>query len=851
MTTLTNPIAQIHPATDFNEIRRALHLIVPFGQVFEIRALDASLQGERYIGTVSGYFDSAEAATQAIRKLTSATGVYVTLNPVDPALLARAKNRLHMCRRDDPTTGDANIMRRRSLLVDVDPKRPTGISATDAERAAAIALVRTIRQTLAAEGWPEPILADSGNGGHLLYRIDLPADDGGLVERCLKAIAFKFGTSKLDVDTKVGNPSRITKLYGTVACKGDHTAERPHRLAHLLEVPETRQVVPIECLQALAASVPSPAKTTAQTLTGDKQFDLDRWMNTYCPEAEGPVDWSGGRKWIFPICPWNPEHTNRSAYVVQRTDGAIGAGCHHNGCADNDWHSLRATREPGWQRPSERASHAPAAPGQATDADDSAEAGGEEAAIVPLGERDPSTGRLVLSPAKTLPTAEAFVRQFYMHDQSPTIHNYVVKLMVWRGNRYVEVEDEQIRHALQPWLHGASKHQFDKKTGTFELVDFDSNPRTIDSALRSIRTYTHVRAEITPTAWLDGGKGRPDPRNILAFPSGILDLATGQVLPPTPALFNTAAIDFDYCPNPKPPKLWNAFLKQLFGDDLESVQLLQEWAGYSLVADTSQQKMLMIVGPKRSGKGTLARILTSLVGAGTVVGPTTGSLAGQFGLQPLIGKSLAIVSDARFAGEKVAILVERLLCISGEDTLTIDRKFLPSVTMRLPTRFMFLTNELPRMNDASGALANRFLILRLIQSFFGQEDPMLTQKLLQELPGILCWAIDGLKRLRDRGHFAQPRSVADAVQDLEDLGSSVGAFVRECCEVGLGRRACVGELYEAWRKWCEADGRNLVINKQTFGRDLSAAVPGIVCRKNSTAGTRFYDGIGLRYGGAV
>jgi putative DNA primase/helicase len=257
--------------------------------------------------------------------------------------------------------------------------------------------------------------------------------------------------------------------------------------------------------------------------------------------------------------------------------------------------------------------------------------------------------------------------------------------------------------------------------------------------------------------------------------------------------------------------------------------------------------MLLLVGPKRSGKGTIARILTRLIGPGNVVGPTTSSLAGPFGLQPLVGKSLAIVSDARFSGDRVATVIERLLCISGEDALTVDRKYLGAVTMRLPTRFMLLTNELPRMTDASGALAGRFLILRLTQSFYGREDTNLTRKLAVELPGILLWAIEGWKRLRGRGRFVQPRGVEDAVRELEDLSSPVGAFVREHCDVGPGYRVTVDDLYASWRRWCEQEGRNTVTPKQTFGRDLAAVVPGVV-RRRGTGQVPFYESVALKGG---
>ncbi len=472
----------------------------------------------------------------------------------------------------------------------------------------------------------------------------------------------------------------------------------------------------------------------------------------------------------------------------------------------------------------------------------------DDAGMIALGERDPETGRLVLSPKRTLPTAQAFVQQFHKHDQGRTLHSYAGTLMAWRGNRFVEVEEETLRQTIQPWLHDALRYQFNKQTQQMELVDFESNPGTIKAAMESLRAYAHLPASVTPPSWLDGRKNGPDPRWLLPYPSGTLDLASGTIYIPTPALFNINAIDFDYEPNPEPPDRWIRFLEQLWGDDLESVQLLQEWMGYSLVADTSQQKMLLMVGPKRSGKGTIGRVMSRLVGSGNVVGPTTSSLAGTFGLQPLIGKSLAIVSDARFSGENIGVVVERLLCLSGEDTLTVDRKFLGSLTMKLPTRFMFLTNELPRMNDASGALAGRFVILRLARSFYGNEDVTLTNQLMQELPGILLWAIEGLKRLRHRGHFVQPQSVADAVQDLEDLASPVMAFVRDRCEVAPTHRAWVDDLYNAWKSWCEADGRMVVTNKQTFGRDLAAAVPGVVCRKHSIQG-RFYQGIGLRAGG--
>lgn len=486
--------------------------------------------------------------------------------------------------------------------------------------------------------------------------------------------------------------------------------------------------------------------------------------------------------------------------------------------------------------------------GAESPASDGAAVGEGNDVSVPLGERDPATGRLVLSPRRTLPTAQAYIREFHHHADARTLHGYGGLLMGWRGNRYGQVEEESVKQRLQPWLHGALRYVVNKHTGEVELADFESNPTTVKQALDTIRSFVHLPASTVSPSWLDDrSKSRPPALEILPCRTLNLHIPTGRVLAPSPALFTINALDFDYEPDPEPPERWVKFLEQLFGDDLESVDLLQEWMGYCLTSDTSQQKMLLLVGPRRSGKGTIGRVLTRLVGAANVVGPTTSSLAGNFGLQPLIEKSLAIVSDARFGGESVGTVVERLLCISGEDTLTVDRKFLGSVSMKLATRFVFLTNELPRLTDASTALAGRFLVLRLTNTFYGNEDVTLSDQLVAELPGILHWAIEGWKRLKARGRFVQPASAEDAIRDLEDLASPVSAFVRERCEIGPGRRAWIDELYKAWQAWCEQDGRSHVTNKQAFGRDLTAAVPGIQ-RRRGTGMASFYEGISLREG---
>jgi putative DNA primase/helicase len=324
----------------------------------------------------------------------------------------------------------------------------------------------------------------------------------------------------------------------------------------------------------------------------------------------------------------------------------------------------------------------------------------------------------------------------------------------------------------------------------------------------------------------------------------------GAATPPTPRLFALSAADLDFDPNAPPPAAWLAFLGDLWGTDSESIETLGEVLGYLLTPDTSQQKILLIVGPPRSGKGTIGRVIGQLLGEANVAGPTLGSLGSNFGLWPLVGKLCAIISDARLGGRSdLAVITERLLSISGEDAQTIDRKNLPPITTKLPTRFVILTNELPRLVDASGALASRFIVLKLQESFLGREDTALTAKLAAEMPGILLWAITGWQRLRDRGYFRQPQASLAEVQELADLASPVKVFVRDCCRVGPGYRVERADLFNAWKRWCESEGRDHAGDAATFGRNLRATVPtlGDSQPKTDLGGrVRCYSGIALK-----
>lgn len=358
--------------------------------------------------------------------------------------------------------------------------------------------------------------------------------------------------------------------------------------------------------------------------------------------------------------------------------------------------------------------------------------------------------------------------------------------------------------------------------------------RLVADVTQALSDLTLLRIRNCPDqpAWVDKDHTWPA-HEILPTTNALVHLPSfiaGQLYmrPPTPDFFASYALAYPFDPESPEPVEWFTFLGQLWPDDPESIRTLQEWMGYLLTPDTSQQKILMLIGPKRSGKGTIIRVIRAMIGPDNMVNPTLSSLATNFGLAPLIGKAAGIITDARISGRTdTAAVIERLLSISGEDSQTIDRKHRDVVTAKLPTRFMVVSNELPKVRDVSGALAGRMVFLQLTRSFYGREDTTLFGRLLPELPGILLWAIQGWARLRERGHFLQPKSGIELSETMESLSSPIKSFLRDCCRVGPGSEFSVevATLYQRWRNWCSSEGQENPGILEEFGKNLRAVLP--------------------------
>lgn len=420
-----------------------------------------------------------------------------------------------------------------------------------------------------------------------------------------------------------------------------------------------------------------------------------------------------------------------------------------------------------------------------------------------------------------------------------TLHFWRGDFYAHAGSHYREMPRKELRSRIYAIMSQGINH---------ERKPFEPKRDIVADVLDAIEAVTYLDHRIEAPCFVDEGRDMPPGTEYIPLKNCLLHVPTRDRLDHTPEFFNLHALDFDYDPNAEDAKRWDEFLHQLWPDDTESRDALQEMFGLYLTPDTSHQKIGLIVGPRRSGKGTIARTLCSLIGQHNYDSPTLSSLSHNFGLSSMIGKLLAVIADARLSGKTDhAVIAERLLSISGEDFQTIDRKYKDPWTGKLFVRFLLLSNELPSLTDASGALASRFIILKLDRSFYGQEDHDLTFKLQAELPGILNWALDGLDRLKSRRRLVQPKSSLDAVADLEDLASPIAAFLRDCCEINPALETQVHDAFTAWGNWCSREGRDHPGTSATFGRNLKAAASGITTKQVRRHGdvVRVYAGMGL------
>ena len=442
--------------------------------------------------------------------------------------------------------------------------------------------------------------------------------------------------------------------------------------------------------------------------------------------------------------------------------------------------------------------------------------------------------------------AASFIKETFTWDGARTLHRYREEWLLWDNSRYEAASQELVRAITYRFLRNCC---YVVKN---EVVPVAPTPALVSHLLDALAARCHVCEGELPR-WLGKDAGqRPAPRDVIGFNNGLLDTAAwvasgvADLAPHTPRWLSTNVTDLSFDPGATCPG-WLRFLAEVLDNDSERIEALRRWFGYCLTSDTSLHLIAFLLGPPRSGKGTVLHLLKLVVGAHNTCSPALSDLGTQFGFQPLLGKTLAVVGEVHLGrSANRAAIVEVLKRVSGEDPVDANRKFLPQLAgVHLPVRFTLAGNEMPNLPDASNALAARLLVINFARSFEGEEDRGLKARLEAEAPGILAWALEGLRALRADGCIAQPSVGKAVMRDFRLASSPAQEWVESCCTVDGKASVEVQRAYAHWRLFCKANGHEPG-GSASFGQKLRAAANGVERVKVGPRDSRRYVYQGVR-----
>lgn len=820
------------PMADQAKIIRAVN-ILHGGGIVELRAIFS--KGKKR--TDAGYFDGQHRqalADHAAKLNKQGAAVYITLNGLDEQLLSRYCNRVQDYA--PSTATDANVTRRQWLLIDLDPVRPKDTSATDTQLDAAKAKAGAVYQHLKQSGWPEPVTALSGNGYHLLYSLDLPNDEPmrDLIKGVLAALAALFDDDTVKIDQTVSNAGRITKLYGTVANKGDHTPTAPHRLSSLITVPENIETVSPEQLKALQPAKAEPRQPQRDRPKNGAPFDLEGFL------ARGGITYTldnhqGRERYKLDVCPFNPDHGKGEAAVFRYPDGKLGFKCQHDSCAGKTWADVRDLVDgPRGQRPGqEKTPKRGPLPDVATDDSSWPKAEWRPESITDAGDTDlGNTARLFDRNGRDM----LFVREVGWHR--------------WTGARWAPDEagakrlaDDLPRIVLTESAemsaraaaeNDPSHRQALHQTAGVLLAWAKKCEKAI--AIEAALGMLERRLIIEPT------EADADPF-LLATANGTLDLRTGTPRPSMRGDFITmgSAIAFDpsaTCPT------FDKFLQRIFRTHQEVIPFLQRAIGYTLTGDTREQCLFILHGSGCNGKSTLVNVLEWLLGDYANQAPPDLLVAKTGDRHPT---EIADLRGARLVatvetGEGKRLAESLVKQMSGGDRLKgryMRRDFFEFT----PTfKLWMATNHRPAIRGTDLGIWRRIRLIPFAEVITDEEkDPMLPGRLKGELPGILAWAVRGCLEWQRDG-LRPPDAITTATLAYKQEQDQLAAFFEECCIINPRCEVKSADLYKAYSEWCDRTGE-YAEKQRKFGESLTERG----FQRFTSNGVR-YRGLGLLVG---
>lgn len=846
---------------NLTEIRKAVAVLfadVHFGagECIEVRLLD-----KRKKLVVSGWFDDidllAKRVALAARDGVGVFGtyrfiqdnVYWTVNPVNDALLSRQpKNTLDFVAEN---SSDNNVTRRCWLPIDVDPLRPSGVSATNEERKLAVEVIKAIVAKLEELGFTSNmyVAGTSGNGFHFLIRIDLPNDDDSrdLLRDCLKSLNVLVGTAKVEIDPKVYNAARIIKAYGTMARKGINDERRPWRLSKLNYIPERVEVAPRELLERLASLAPmgNPKRAVTDKPQGpwteqNTQAYIDDGTEWDCKREEG--------KKPNEVCRWigrcvNDETHNDAAIILHR-DGWWSYGCFHASCDHFRHEQFKAY----WL---ERK-------GKYTFPKVNRQSG------MPEGFAVESLPNVI----EETPCMEEEIPLYNLTDTGNA------ERLTWR------YKNQFLYCPQRDWYAWDGKRWKPDGVSAITLASIATVRKIKEELNRALANCDPETkegqdeiAEITKSyiSWAKTSEGRPrleamasiaekflpveldkfdQNRMLFNCANGTIDLKTGELRSPCREDYITTLSSVQYDPAAECP-LWLEFLSDVTGGNGELVRYLQRAVGYSLTGLTVEHCMFILWGTGRNGKSTFLEVIQHLMGEYSKAAHMNTFM--QKKQDEGIPNDLAALASARFVsatesddGKRLA--EAKIKQITGGDTVTA--RFLHKEFFQFQPQFKIWlgTNHKPTIYGTDEGIWRRIRLIPFeVYIPDGKKDEKLTQKLISEASGILNWALQGLEEYRLNG-MMEPDIVKASTDDYRASQDWMSRFLGEVTEPSPEDNIPARKLYEKYKDWCDRTGE-FKLKEPKFAEGMQQkGMKSKEKRQNDGSKKMAYEGMKLRDG---
>ena len=812
------------------QIRECIGTLKPNGELFEVRFI-ASNAGK---WNMSGYFDSPDILLEQLKKVHPKENAqaYITLNCIDKACFSRTQ-RNRFIEYASPTTNDGDIVSYSWFFIDLDCERPSGTSSTNEELEASKRKADLINEYLHGAGWNDPVVALSGNGIHLYYKLDLPntAENKKLVEDCLKALDMLFSDSAVKVDTGTFNPARVCKLGGTLVQKGASTEERPHRMARIISKPDSIEINRIDLLQALADILPkSDSFTIRNSHKASGKFSLQDFIDRHNIAVTDVARWNCGTKYILAECPFDSSHKGKDASLFEFDDGRLGFHCFHAHCADKSWHDVRLLFEP--------------------DAYDDIQPSAYAFA--------PS----VSFSAKNQNQQESFSKPLHFTDSDNAIGfsalygnrmRYCASYgwLVFDGKVWTVDDSAVMRFALdyaETQLRDAQA-EFNAEVHLAEGGNTNSlnSKRYLDFSLKTKNRngLENMISLAESLCTIPASELNSNPFD-LNCESGIIDLRTGEIRPHEPSALCTKISPFT--PSDKGRARWENFLNMFLCGDAELIDYFQRCIGMSAIGKICEETMLIAVGDGSNGKsttfGALSRVLGDYSGAVDASIFTSNSPHRLGFYAEIYGKRLCTCNELQ-KGDRLNAKVLKDVC-SAEDGFGIKRLYHDIEYVERTHHVVMFSNYLPTIDSMDKGTWRRINILPC-NAEMPTGDKAITNYadiLVEECGGaILQWIVEGAVKFYQDGCRIQhiPKVVEEAKADYRIKEDWLQQFINDCCLEERNLNVGVQSLFKAYQNYCFEAGD--IAHTQSEFKD--AMLDRGFRRSNSGHHASSWHGIGL------